>query len=130
MYQLDTLQSPRLCTASAVLSLCLGLACGDAASQATVALFDFPDGRRSLQLRDAPCTEAAILRLYAGDVPDPFFAGVLDLRERVLAGCWYQADGRVFFTDSEGDLLVPPPPVEMFSPANSRLQLLSTPKPR
>lgn len=104
---------------SALLIACLGvgLACRDAHAQETLAAFEFPRNRGSLQLRTAPCADARIIRLYGDDVPEPYFTGVLDLNGRVLTGCWYQADGRIFFTDSEGDLLVPPPWIDQFSAA-------------
>lgn len=98
-------------------SLCLALACGGAHAQATAVAFKFPRDQGSLQLRDEPCRDAKIIRLYEGDVPEPFLAGVLDLGGRVLGGCWYEAEGHVFFTDSEGDLLVPMPAVDAFTPA-------------
>jgi len=102
--------------ASALLVTCLGvgLASRNTEAQETLAAFDFPHGRGSLQLRTAPCSDARIIRLYGDDVPEPYLAGVLELQGRVLTGCWYQADGRVFFTDSEGALLVPPPQVDQF----------------
>jgi hypothetical protein len=105
-----------LSIASALLITFLGagLACRDAQAQETLAAFEFPHGRGSLQLRDAPCADARIIGLYGDDVPAPFLTGALDLNGRVLAGCWYRADGRVFFTDSEGGLLVPPPRVDQF----------------
>jgi hypothetical protein len=102
--------------ASALLITCLGagLDCRDAQAQEMLAAFDFPHSGGSLRLRTAPCADARIVRLYGDDVPDPYLTGVLELQGRVLTGCWYQADGRVFFTDSEGDLLVPPPQVDRF----------------
>ena len=100
-------------------SLCLSLAYGSAHAQATTLAFNFPRDRGSLQLRDEPCTDAKIIRLYEGDVPEPFLSGTLDLRGRVLGGCWYQAEGHVFFTDSEGDLLIPMPPIDVFTPADN-----------
>ena len=103
-------------------SLCLALACGDARAQAAAMVFKFPRDSGLLQLQDEPCRNATILRLYEGDVPEPFLAGTLDLNGRVLGGCWYRAEGHVFFTDSEGDLLVPMPPVEVFSPTANGLQ--------
>lgn len=104
---------------SALLIACLGVgfACRSAHAQETLAAFEFPRNRGSLQLRTAPCADARIIRLYGDDVPEPYFTGVLDLNGRVLTGCWYQADGRIFFTDSEGDLLVPPPWIDQFSAA-------------
>jgi len=102
--------------------LCLVLACGDARAQVAATSFNFPDHRGSLQLLDESCRDANIIRLYDGDVPEPFMAGMLHLNGRVLGGCWYPADGHVFFTDSEGDLLVPVPPVEAFSPPRPRLR--------
>lgn len=108
--------------AGALLITCLGagLACRDAQAQETLAAFEFPHGRGSLELRAAPCADARIIRLYGDDVPEPYLTGVLELQGRVLTGCWYQADGRVFFTDSEGDLLVPPPQVDQFSTPDHR----------
>ena len=103
-------------------SLARGLAWGDARGQATAAVFKFPREPGSLQLRDEPCRDSKIIRLYEGDVPEPFLAGTLDLNGRVLGGCWYLAEGHVFFTDSEKDLLVPLPPVGAFSPATNLLQ--------
>jgi hypothetical protein len=103
-------------------SLCLALACGNAYAQAASVEFKFPGDRGSLQLRDDPCGDAKIVRLYEGDVPEPFLAGTLDLNGRILGGCWYQADGHVFFTDSEGDLLVPMPSVGAFSPPTNVLR--------
>ena len=103
-------------------ALCLSLACGAAHAQATAVEFKFPRDRGSLQLRDEPCRDAKIIGLYNDDVPEPFLAGTLDLNGRILGGCWYQAEGHVFFTDREGDLLVPMPPVEAFAPAPSGLR--------
>lgn len=103
-------------------SLCFALACSDAIAQVDAAVFKFPHDRGSLELRDGPCTNSKILQLYEGDMPEPFLAGTLRLNGRVLAGCWYQADGRIFFTDEEGDALVPRPPLGAFSPAGVLLQ--------
>jgi hypothetical protein len=108
-----------------IASLGAALAWRDAQAQATPAEFKFPREPGSLQLRDEPCADARIIGLYGDDVPGHFLAGTLDRRGRVLAGCWYQADGRVFFTDSDGDLLIPPPPVERFSPARNSVPTLS-----
>lgn len=108
---------------------CLALAWGDADAQAAAVVFKFPRERGSLQLRDEPCRNAKIIRLYEGDVPDPYFAGVLDLNGRVLGGCWYEAEGHVFFTDSEGDLLVPMPSVDAFTPAQDLRQTTLTLNP-
>ena len=110
-------------------SLCLGLACGDAHAQAATVVFKFPREPGSLQLRNEPCADAKIIGLYEGDVPEPFFAGALDLNGRVLGGCWYQAEGHVFFTDSEGDLLVPVPPTGAFTPAENLRQTTLTINP-
>ena len=102
--------------------LCLVLAWSDAQAQVAAVVFKFPREPGSLQLRDEPCRDAKIIRLYEGDVPEPFLAGLLDLKGRVLGGCWYEAEGHVFFTDSEGDLLLPLPPVGAFSPATNLLR--------
>jgi hypothetical protein len=110
-------------------SLCLSLAWGGAHAQAAAAVFKFPREPGSLQLRDEPCRDAKIIGLYEGDVPEPFFAGTLDLNGRVLGGCWYQADGHVFFTDSEGDLLVPQPLIGAFVPAENLRQTTLTVSP-
>jgi len=108
---------------------CLGLACAEAHAQATAVEFKFPRDRGSLQLRDEPCRDAKIIRLYEGDVPEPFLAGVLDLKGRILGGCWYEAEGHVFFTDREGDLLIPMPPVDAFTPAENLRQTTLTVSP-
>ncbi len=92
----------------------LALVCDGADARENLARFDFPGARGSLQLWTEPCADAAIVRLYDDDMPEPFLTGALDLHGRVLSGCWYQADGRVFFTDNEGNLLVPPPRVDQF----------------
>ena len=110
------------CAALMAGALCVALTCVDVHAQPIEAEFKFPHNRGSLRLRDEPCRDARIIRLYEGDVPEPFLAGRLDLKGRVLSGCWYRADEHVFFTDSEGDLLVPVPPVSSFSPTPSRLQ--------
>lgn len=110
-------------------SLCLSLACGHAQAQSAVAVFKFPREPGSLQLRDEACRDAKIIRLYEGDVPEPFLAGTLRLNGRSLGGCWYQAEGHVFFTDSEGDLLVPMPPVVAFTPAAKLRQITFTVSP-
>jgi hypothetical protein len=110
-------------------SLCLSIACGAAHAQAAAVEFKFPREPGSLQLTNEPCTDAKIIRLYEGDVPEPFLAGVLDLNGRVLGGCWYEADGHVFFTDSEGDLLVPQPLVSAFVPAEDLLPSALTVNP-
>jgi hypothetical protein len=102
--------------------LCLALACSDTHAESTAMVFEFPHERGSLQLRDERCADTNILRLYEGDVPKPFLAGTLDLSGRILGGCWYRAEDHVFFTDSEGDLLLPLPPVGAFSPATNLLR--------
>ena len=109
--------------------LCLVLAWSDAQAQVAAVVFKFPREPGSLQLRDEPCRDAKIIRLYEGDVPEPFLAGVLDLKGRVLGGCWYEAEGHVFFTDSEGDLLIPMPPVDAFMPAENLRQTMLTVSP-
>jgi hypothetical protein len=55
--------------------------------------------------------------------------GTLDLNGQILGGCWYQADGHVFFTDSEGDLLVPQPLIGAFVPAENLRQTTLTVSP-
>jgi len=84
-------------------------------------VFEFPAGVGRLNLLDAPCTDARILQHYGDNVPAAFHTGLLELRGDALNGCWYTAEGRVFFTDSELDLLIPPPALEWFSAlVNSR----------
>jgi hypothetical protein len=78
-------------------------------------VFEFPAGVGRLKLLDAPCTDARILQHYGNNVPAAFQTGLLELRGDALSGCWYSADGRVFFTDSELDLLIPPPALEWFN---------------
>ena len=109
--------------------LFLAFACGDAHAQAATVVFKFPRERGSLQLRNEPCRDAKIIRLYEGDIPEPFLAGVLDLKGRILGGCWYEAEGHVFFTDREGDLLIPMPPVDAFTPAENLRQTTLTVSP-
>ncbi len=81
----------------------------DAQARAARQVFEFPAGVGRLQLSDAPCTDERILQHYGDNVPAAFQTGLLELRGDALSGCWYTADGRVFFTDSELDLLIPPP---------------------
>jgi hypothetical protein len=78
-------------------------------------VFEFPAGVGRLTLSDAPCTDERILRHYGNNVPAGFQTGLLELRGNAINGCWYSADGRVFFTDSELDLLIPPPALEWFN---------------
>lgn len=109
--------------------LCVALACGDVHAQSAVMVFNFPRDRGSLRLLDEPCRVAKIVKLYEGDVPEPFLAGTLELNGRALGGCWYEAEGHVFFTDHEGDLLVPIPPVDAFTPAENFRQTTLTVSP-
>lgn len=112
-----------LWTVLTALYLFLGVACVNAHAQVVFATFTFPSGKGWLRLWDAPCANGKIISLYADNVPEPFRAGVLNLHGRVLTGCWYQADGRVFFTDSEAALLIPPPRIELFTPGSANNNL-------
>ena len=80
-------------------------------------VFEFPTGVGRLKLFDAPCTDQRLLQHYGNNVPAGFQIGLLELRGDAHNGCWYTADGRVFFTDSELDLLIPPPALEWFDAA-------------
>lgn len=72
-------------------------------------------GSHTMVLTDVPCRDHFIIYLYK-DTPDiGLKEGQVLKGDKVLFdGCWYEADGKVFFIDTEGDLLVPVMPKDAF----------------
>lgn len=72
-------------------------------------------GNHTMVLTDQPCKDQFILNIYK-DTPS------IDLKEghvfsgkvETFSGCWYTADDKVFFIDSEGELLIPVMPKDAF----------------
>lgn len=106
------MQAPLIRTTMIAAFICLAFTRGYAQAQEARLVFEFPNEVGRLQLYDQLCTDERILNHYASNIPDPFFTDLPELRGRIVDGCWYMADERVFFTDSELDLFAPLPAVE------------------